>query len=285
MVRNNFRILEQKINAHEKLSNAEKFDIQHYMTRCYGSMTGFNKEEPLFERGITNGRERQPLIRILCCVMNFNRSFWWLIAVSSVCLVLAVFGFRGWDGSSGDVNWFSILALTAGCGGFAVALMLLVVLLEKHLVSVPARLVFFGCCAGLVWSLAPGILDKLFYGRGVVPTLIASVLTGVFVSMVLYRPLENSGVIGAFCWGLLALPIGSFCFGVFLSVILIVASICHRAAIPPGNDLFMPLKLGEEYAVFSLITVCAYFLFPLAVITSFVLRAFARYKLDRGATP
>lgn len=42
MVRNNLRVLEQKINASEVLTSAEKFDWQQYLTRIYGSLTTFN---------------------------------------------------------------------------------------------------------------------------------------------------------------------------------------------------------------------------------------------------
>jgi hypothetical protein len=127
--------------------------------------------------------------------------------------------------------------------------------------SIPTRIIIFGICSGLAWSLAPGIYGGLFFDphSPLALILVTCATIGVFVSAMLAWPLlkANHWVI-TLLLGILALPIGAFCFGFF------------DCLFESSQD--NPFRIGLMYAFWS--TLWPYFavvLVPSAVLTTFLL--------------
>ena len=133
-----------------------------------------------------------------------------------------------------------------------------------------ARVLAFGLVSGLLWSVVAGILGDLFSTRAVVPAaLVAGVVAGVVTSAVLALLLVRFGRGPTVVLGLLSLPMGAFVFGFTLALIT------RFLPAPTGDTwaLTNPWDTGLNYALLSVISIFAIGLFPLAVVTTLLLRA------------
>jgi uncharacterized membrane protein YjgN (DUF898 family) len=100
-------------------------------------------------------------------------------------------------------------------------------------------------------------------------------LTGVVLSFALKQPLAKAGFWVCFGLGLLALPVGAFAFGVLASLVENLTATLTDITDKFGGN---PFSVGVEYALFSVVSLFAVVLFPLAVLTTFLLRAVIRFN-------
>ena len=144
----------------------------------------------------------------------------------------------------------------------------------QHHMNTTRRTLIFGTASGLLWSLVPGYLDQLLKSRAdVAAVLTVGVVTGVAVSFVLHQFLVRFNRWVALVVGILSLPAGAFCFGTLFSAAHLLLSYVTGEPHRFVQTGFHPFMSGAQYAVFSMISVFAVFLLPLAVLTTFLLRS------------
>jgi hypothetical protein len=136
------------------------------------------------------------------------------------------------------------------------------------------RVLTFGVVSGLIWSVIPGLLSELFRSTGeTVTVLVSGILTGALTSFALRAPLAKCRRQTAILLGLLSLPFGAFAFGVLTSLVQwVVRELTGTSYRFVAHD-FSPFHTGISYAVLSAVSIFAFVLFPLAVLTTFLLRA------------
>jgi hypothetical protein len=134
--------------------------------------------------------------------------------------------------------------------------------------STRTKVITFGIISGLIWSVVPGGLNDLFRSKESILVLIAGALTGVAVSLALKAPLTKFGRWWTLLFGLISLPFGAFIFGVVFSLLTLSDWLNGSQ-----HGIFNSVLIGGYYALLSVISIFAIILFPLAVITTFTLRA------------
>jgi hypothetical protein len=130
--------------------------------------------------------------------------------------------------------------------------------------STNAKVITFGIICGLIWSaIATGFL--LDSPSNLILDLLAGSLTGVIISSVLKFPLTKHGPWWTLFFGLASLPLGAFIYGVIFSIF-------NFSEVVDGGSIFNVFAIGGEFALISVISYMAVAFFPLAVLTTFILR-------------
>lgn len=129
----------------------------------------------------------------------------------------------------------------------------------------------FGFASGLLWSAAPGVLADLFGTRADIPvTILSGIITGIITSALFGTLVTKFGRGLTTVFGLLSLPFGAFVFGfnlVLISRLIPTLTSGTRVLVNPWTE-------GLNYAVLSVVSVFAVVLFPRAIATTLLLRAY-----------
>ncbi len=147
--------------------------------------------------------------------------------------------------------------------------------------NIPIRITWFGVFSGLLWSSPP-----IYYSNRsrevLVIYAIAGIITGLLVSFALCKPLSRSNGWGTFFLGILALPLGAFCFGTSAGVVDLLVGYSDTSITSVGYSLVAPLYVGVFYAYMTIFaSFVSYFGFisiPSALFTTYLLRLIVLQK-------
>lgn len=140
------------------------------------------------------------------------------------------------------------------------------------------RIEVIGATIGLVWAL----LMPMYFGydystQSFTVIALAGVITGILASLALWKLLAKSSPWFAMCLGLLALPVGIFCFGAITGTFsLIVGLVTGSSHATAGGALSAPFYQGWVF-VHMAAWVCSHWILgfiilPLAALMSYLLR-------------
>ena len=134
--------------------------------------------------------------------------------------------------------------------------------------STTGKVITFGTVSGIIWSLIPGSLVGLFQSsKESIGVVFAGLLTGIIVSLAFKTPLMKLGKGWSLFFGILALPFGAYVFGCVFSDI-------YQSGwfLDSQYGLSNAFQVGIDYVIVSVISLFAVILFPLAILTTLILR-------------
>jgi hypothetical protein len=148
------------------------------------------------------------------------------------------------------------------------------------------RIELFGACIGLLWAL----LALYYSGDGntiqdIAILAIAGITTGILFSLVLWKLLVISNNWVAMCLGLLALPLGVYCFGAITGVChLIIGFVTGGDHITFSDALFQGRMFVRVTTFDCSHSYLGFVIFPLAAVTAYLLRLTILYKNSSRAS-
>ena len=149
--------------------------------------------------------------------------------------------------------------------------------------GISKKAVTFGSASGLLWGFVPLNIADLRGPNGETATVfIASILTGIIISLMLSKtskPTKKSEVFGL---GFITVPAGGFLFGVLASSIQFCAQRATGHTYRFVENGFDPLSAGLGYAMYGFY-IFGLLLVPLAIATTSLLFKFLSYGLSEDS--